>query len=145
MGAYRVSGDGFSGTVLGSDRSKGRFYWLRGGAATDDVQQVVVRQTPIDVLALGLVEPIPKARTMYLSADGVLPMVYLQGFAAKRVRVALNRDGLGERLAEEAGEELPQVKQMQPEAVDWVESLRVGRARSIRAGVQGRANTTQLE
>jgi hypothetical protein len=84
-------------------------------------------------------------RTMYLSADGVLPLAYLRGFAAKRVRVAMNRDPLGERLAQEAGEELPQVKQMQPEAVDWVESLRVGRARSIRAGVQGRANTTQLE
>jgi hypothetical protein len=69
----------------------------------------------------------------------VLPLVYLRGFAAKRVRVAMNRDALGERLAQEAREELHQVKQMQPEAVDWVESLRVGRARSIRNAVQGRS------
>jgi hypothetical protein len=144
-GAYRLSQDGFSGTILGSDRSKGRFYWLRGGAATDAVQQVVVGQTPIDVLALGLIEPMPKVRTIYLSADGVLPLGYLQGFAAKRVRVAMNRDALGERLAQEAREELPQVKQMQPEGVDWVESLRVGRARSIRAGMQGRSDPTEQQ
>jgi Plasmid recombination enzyme len=141
-GAYRLSREGFSGTMLGSDRAKGQFYWLRGGAATDVVQQVVVGQTPIDVLALGLAEPLPKVRTMYLSADGVLPLAYLRGFAAKRVRMAMNRDELGERLAQEAREELPQVKQMQPEGVDWVKSLRVARARSIRDAVQGRS---QLE
>jgi hypothetical protein len=144
-GAYRVSGDGFSGTLLGSDRAKGRFYWLRGGAATDEVQQVVVGQTPIDVLALGLMEPMPKVRTMYLSADGVLPLAYLRGFAAKRVRVAMNRDALGERLAQEAREELPQVKQMQSESVDWVESLRVERARSVKDAVQGRSKDAQME
>jgi hypothetical protein len=142
-GAYRVSEDGFSGTLLGSDRAKGRFYWLRGGAATDAVQQVVVGQTPIDVLALGLMEPMPKVRTMYLSANGVLPLGYLRGFVAKRVRVAMNRDALGERLAQEAREGLPQVKQMQPEGVDWVESLQVGRARSIRDAVQGRSVPTE--
>jgi hypothetical protein len=131
-GAYRLSRDGFSGTLLGSDRAKGRFYWLRGGVATDVVQQVVVGQTPIDALALALIEPMPKVRTMYLSADGVLPLAYLQGFVAKRVRVAMNRDALGERLAQEAREELPQVKQVVPEQEDWVESLRVGRARSVR-------------
>jgi Plasmid recombination enzyme len=142
-GAYRLSGDGFSGTMLGSDRAKGRFYWLRGGTATDAVQQVVVGQTPIDVLALGLMEPMPKVRTMYLSADGVLPLAYLREFAAKRVRVAMNRDALGERLAQEAREGLPQVKQMQPEGLDWVESLRMGMARSIRAGVQRRSGPTE--
>jgi hypothetical protein len=143
-GAYRVSGDGFGGTMLGSDRAKGRFYWLRGGAATDAVQQVVVGQTPIDVLALGLMEPMPKVRTMYLSADGVLPLVYLRGFVAKRVRVAMNRDALGERLAQEAREGLPQVKQMQPEGLDWVESLRVGMARSIRQQMRD-VRPSQLE
>jgi hypothetical protein len=136
-GAYRVSGDGFSGTMLGSDRAKGQFYCLRGGDATDAVQQVVVGQTPIDVLALGLMEPMPKVRTMYLSADGVLPLAYLRGFAAKRVRVAMNRDEIGERLAQEAREELPQVKQMLPEQGDWVESLRVERVRSIKHKVLG--------
>ncbi len=148
-GAYRLSEDGFSGTLLGSDRTKGRFYWLRGGAATDAVQQVVVGQTPIDVLALGLRSPMPKVRTMYLSADGVLPLAYLRGFAAKRVRVAMNRDALGERLAQEAREGLPQVKQMQPEGMDWVESLRVARARSVkdavRDAVQGRSKDAQME
>jgi Plasmid recombination enzyme len=143
-GAYRVSGDGFGGTLLGSDRSKGRFYWLRGGAATDEVQQVVVGQTPIDALALGLMEPMPKVRTMYLSADGVLPLAYLRGFAAKRVRVAMNRDAMGKRLTQEAREELPQVKQMQPEGVDWVESLRVARARSIQQQI-GDIRPSQLE
>jgi hypothetical protein len=107
------------------------------------VQQVVVGQTPIDVLALGLMEPMPKVRTMYLSADGVLPLAYLRGFAAKRVRVAMNRDALGEQLTQEAREGLPQVKQMQPEGLDWVESLRVGRARSVRDAVQGRSELTE--
>jgi hypothetical protein len=144
-GAYRLSGDGFGGTLLGSDRSKGRFYWLRGGVATDAVQQVVVGQTPIDVLALGLMEPMPKVRTMYLSADGALPLAYLRVVAAKRVRVAMNRDALGERLAQEAREGLPQVKQMQPEGVDWVESLRVGMARSVKDAVQGRSKDAQME
>jgi hypothetical protein len=144
-GAYRLSGDGSGGTMLGSDLTKGRFYWLRGGVATDAVQQVVVGQTPIDVLALGLMEPMPKVRTMYLSADGVLPLGYLRGFAAKRVRVAMNRDALGERLVQESREGLPQVKQMQPEGVDWVENLRVGRERSIRDALQGRSKDAQME
>jgi Plasmid recombination enzyme len=144
-GACRLSGDGSGGTMLGSDLAKGRFYWLRGGDATDAVQQVVVGQTPIDVLALGLMEPLPKVRTMYLSADGVLPLAYLREFAAKRVRVAMNRDTLGERLTQEAREELPQVKQMQPEGVNWVESLRVARARSVRQLVQEHIKDAQLE
>jgi uncharacterized membrane protein len=109
------------------------------------VQQVVVGQTPIDVLALGLAEPMPKVRTMYLSADGVLPLAYLRGFAAKRVRVAMNRDAVGERLAQEAREALPQVKQMQPEGMDWVESLRVARARSIQQQIRGELEGRQLE
>jgi hypothetical protein len=144
-GAYRVSGDDFSGTMLSSDRAKGRFYWRRGGTVTDDVQQVVVGQTPIDVLALGLMGPMPKVRTMYLSADGVVLLAYLRGLAAKRVRVAMNRGEIGERLAQEARKELPQVKQMQPEQGDWVESLRVVRARSVRDTVQGRSKDAQLE
>jgi hypothetical protein len=143
-GAYRLSREGWSGTVLGSDRIKGRFYWLRGGKPTDAVQQVVVGQTPIDVLALGLSSPMPKVRTIYLSADGVLPLAYLQGFAAKRVRVAMNRDTLGERLAQEAREGLPQVKQMQPEGVDWVESLRMGRERAIKRQIRD-VRPSQLE
>jgi DNA-binding TFAR19-related protein (PDSD5 family) len=48
-------------------------------------------------------------------------------------------------LAQEAREGLPQVKQMQPEGVDWVESLRVGMARSVRDAVQGRVKDAQLE
>jgi hypothetical protein len=144
-GAYRLSRDGFSGTLLGSDRAKGRFYWLRGGEPTDAVQQVVVGQTPIDALALGLSSPMPKERTMYVSADGVLPLAYLRGSSPKWVRVAMNRDGVGERLAQEAREGLPQVKQMQPEGVDWVESLAVGRARSVRDAVRGRSKDAQME
>jgi Plasmid recombination enzyme len=142
-GAYRLSRDGFSGTLLGSDRAKGRFYWLRGGAATDAVQQVVVGQTPIDTLAVGLMEPMPKERTMYLSADGVLPLEYLQGFSPKRVRALMNREQVGQRLAEEVREKLPQVRQVVPEQEDWVESLRVGRARSVRDVVQGRSEPTE--
>ncbi len=144
-GAYRLSGDGFSGTMLGSDRAKGRFYWLRGGDATDEVQQVVVGQTPIDVLALGLMGPMTKVRTMYLSADGVLPLAYLQGFAAKRVRVAMNRDAVGERLVQEVREALPQVKEMQPEQVNWVENLQVARKMLIKQRLKGPEKGEQLE
>jgi Plasmid recombination enzyme len=137
-GAHRLNADLFSGPMLGSDMNKGRFYWLRGGLATDVVQRVVVGQTPMDALALGLLEPLPKVRTMYLAADGELPLEYLQGFPAKRVTLAMNRDALGEQLAQEAREEMPQVEQTQPEGVDWVESLRVGRAQSVRQLVKGR-------
>jgi DNA-binding TFAR19-related protein (PDSD5 family) len=57
----------------------------------------------------------------------------------------MNRDTLGERLTQEAREELPQVKQMQPEGVNWVESLRVARARSVRQLVQEHIKDAQLE
>ncbi len=144
-GAYRLSQDGFTGTMLGSDRTKGRFYWLRGGAATDAVQQVVVGQTPINVLALGLMEPLPKVRTIYVSADGVLPLAYLRGFAPKWVRMALNRDAIGARLAQEVREELPQVKQTQPEQADWIVSLQVARARAVRQGLKRQSRIGSLE
>jgi hypothetical protein len=144
-GAYRLSRDGFSGTLLGSDRAKGRFYWLRGGAATDAVQQVVVGQTPIDALAIGLIEPLPKVRTMYLSADGTLPLAYLQGLAAKQVRVALNRDAVGQQLAEVMREGLPKVKVVWPEQVGWMESLRMGRERAVRQGLKEQAKETHAK
>ncbi len=109
-GAYRLSRTGFSGTMLGSDRAKGRFYWLRGGQADDAVQRVVVGQTPIYVLAIGLMQPEPPVRTLYLSADGALPIAYLQGFGAKQVVVMVNRDAGGDRLREQAQRALPEVR-----------------------------------
>jgi hypothetical protein len=130
-GANRQSGDRFSGTVLGSDRGKGRFYCLLGGAPTDEVQRVIVGQTPVDVVAIGVMEAMPAKRTMYLSADGVLPTAFLQGFSPEQVRVARNRDELGQRVAEEAREGLPRVRQVMPEEEDWVRSLRAVQGRSI--------------
>jgi hypothetical protein len=130
-GANRQSGDCFSGTVLGSDRGKGRFYCLLGGAPTDEVQRVIVGQTPVDVVAIGVMEGIPEKRTMYLSADGVLPIEFLQGFSPEQVRVAMNRNELGQRLAQEVREGLPQVRQVMPEEEDWVRTLRAVQGRSI--------------
>jgi Plasmid recombination enzyme len=144
-GAYVQSGDQFSGTVLGSDRGRGRFYWLRGGEAEDRVQQVVVGQTPMDVLAIGVMLPEPTVKTMYLSADGVLPMEYLKGFSPERVRVGINRDEMGWHLAQQAREELPEVRQVQSDEADWVESLRVAQARSIQQQMKGRSQSRQLE
>jgi hypothetical protein len=135
-GAYRQSGDQFSGTVLGSDRGRGRFYWLRGGEAEDRVQQVVVGQTPMDVLAIGVMLPEPTVKTMYLSADGLLPTEYLQTFSHERVRVGLNRDEMGWHLAQQAREELPQVRQVQPSEADWVESLQRERQAEIQRQLQ---------
>jgi Plasmid recombination enzyme len=135
-GAYRQSGDSFSGTVLGSDRGRGRFYCLLGGELTGEVERVVVAQRPIDALALGMMEGMPEQRTMYLSADGALPMAFLQQFPADRVRVAMNRDEVGRRLAEEAKEALPDVRQVMPEQGDWVERMRVVQARSIQRQMQ---------
>jgi hypothetical protein len=63
-------------------------------------------------VAIGVMEGMPEKRTMYLSADGVLPIEFLQGFSPEQVRVAMNRDEMGQRLAEEAREELPQVRQV---------------------------------
>jgi Plasmid recombination enzyme len=135
-GAYRQSGDSFSGTVLGSDRGKGRFYCLLGGTPTDEVKRVIVGQTPMDVVAIGVMEAMPAKRTMYLSADGVLPTAFLQGFSPEQVRVAMNRDELGQRLTQEAREELPQVRQVMPEEEDWVRSLRAVQGRSIQQQMQ---------
>jgi hypothetical protein len=77
-GANRQSGDRFSGTVLGSDRGKGRFYCLLGGEPTGKVERVILAQTPIDAVTIGVMEAMPEKRTMYLSADGVLPTAFLQ-------------------------------------------------------------------
>jgi hypothetical protein len=135
-GAYRQSGDQFSGTVLGSDRGRGRFYCLLGGDLTGEVQRVIVAQTPIDAVAIGVMEHMPERRTMYLSADGVIPVEYLQGFSHERVIVAMNQNGVGQRLAQEAREELPQVRQVVPEQPDWVQTLQVEQARSIQQQMQ---------
>jgi hypothetical protein len=122
--------------VLGSDRGKGRFYCLLGGVPTDEVQRVIVGQTPMDAVAIGVMEAMPEKRTMYLSADGVLPTAFLQGFSPEQVRVAMNRDELGQRLAETARVELPQVRQVMPEDEDWVRTLRAVQGRSIQQQMQ---------
>jgi hypothetical protein len=36
---------------------------------------VILVQTPIDAVAIGVMEGMPEKQTMYLSADGVLPGV----------------------------------------------------------------------
>jgi Plasmid recombination enzyme len=138
-GAGRLRDLRFNSTVSGSDLAQGRFYWLRGGAATDPVQRVVVAQTPVDALALGLLEPLPQVRTMYLAVDGELPIGYLQGFPAKRVTVALNQDELGQRLAQQARQELPQVRQMQPEQMDWIRALQVEQRRAIQQKIKAQS------
>jgi hypothetical protein len=55
-------------------------------------------------VAIGVMEGMPEKRTMYLSADGVLPIEFLQGFSPEQ--------------------ELPQVRQVMPEEEDWVRTLR---------------------
>jgi hypothetical protein len=104
---------------------------LLGGELGGEVERVVVAQSQIDAMAIGVIEAMPAKRTMYLSADGVLPTEFLQGFSLEQVRVAVNRDELGQRLAEEARVELPQVRQVMPEEEDWVRSLRAVQGRSI--------------
>ncbi len=137
-GAYRLREGGFSGTMLGSDRAKGRFYWLRGGQADDAVQRVVVGQTPIDVLAIGLMQPEPPVRTLYLSADGALPIEYLQGFGAKQVVVMVNRDAGGDRLREQAQRALPAVRCQQSGQRDWLEDLQVMHQMAIQQRLQSK-------
>jgi hypothetical protein len=76
------------------------------------VERVILAQTPVDAMAIGVMEAMPAKRTMYLSADVVLPTAFLQGFSPEQTRVAMNRDELGQRLAEEAREGLPNVRQV---------------------------------
>jgi hypothetical protein len=83
-----------------------------GGEPTGKVERVILAQTPVDAMAIGVMEAMPAKRTMYLSADGVLPTAFLQGFSPEQTRVAMNRDELGQRLAEEAREGLPNVRQV---------------------------------
>jgi hypothetical protein len=144
-GAYVQRKDGVGEMALGSEPRLGRFYWLRGGKAGDQVQRLVVGQTPLDALALGLMQTEPKARTMYLSADGVLPVEYLQSVSPKCVRVAMNQGVAGQQLTQKAREELPQVKQMSPEQQDWIGSLSVSRERVIKAQLSRRSTYTQIE
>jgi hypothetical protein len=144
-GAYVQRKEGVGEMVLGSEPRLGRFYWLRGGKAGDRVQRVVVGQTPLDALALGLMQAEPKVRTMYLSADGVLPLDYLRGVATGQIRVAMNRDEQGEQLRLEAKESLPHVKQVQPTKVDWIESLRSERESVIRQLIERQRGISQLE
>jgi hypothetical protein len=130
-GAYVHRQKGVSEMVLGSEPSLGRFYWLRGGKAIDRVQRVVVGQTPLDALAIGLMKAEPKVRTMYLSADGALPIEYLRSFSAKQIRMAFNQDAMGQQLAAQARVELPDVKHIHPEQANWVQSLQVVRRREL--------------
>jgi hypothetical protein len=106
---------------------------LLGGELGGEVERVILAQTPMDAVAIGVMEGMPEKRTMYLSADGVLPTEFLQDFSPGQVRVAMNRDELGQRLALEAREGLPQVRQVMPEEEDWVRSLRAVQGRSIQA------------
>jgi hypothetical protein len=82
------------------------------------VQRVVVGQTPLDALAIELMQAEPKVRTMYLSVDGVLPIEYLRSFPAKQVRMAFEQGEMGQRLAAQARVELPQVQHIQPAEAD---------------------------
>jgi hypothetical protein len=97
---------------------------------------VILVQTPIDAVEIGVMEVMPEKRTMYLSADGVLPTEFLQGFSPGQVRVAMNRNEVGRRLAQEAREDLPQVRQVMPEEEDWVRTLRAVQGRSIQQQMQ---------
>jgi hypothetical protein len=54
----------------------------------------------------------------------------------------MNRNELGQRLAQEAREELSQVGQVMPEEEDWVRTLRAVQGRSIQQQMRGRS---QLE
>jgi Plasmid recombination enzyme len=135
-GAYRQNGDSFSGTVLGSDRERGRFYWLRGGQPEDAVKQVVVGQTPMDAVAIGVMRPVPAVKTMYLSVDGVMPTEYLRECAPNKVTVAMNQDELGQHLVRQAQEELSQVRQIRPKQVDWMEELKRDRQLLIQRQLQ---------
>jgi hypothetical protein len=56
-----------------------------------------VAQLLIEALAIGVMEAKPEKRTMYLSADGMLPIAFLQGFSPESVRVVLNWDETGRR------------------------------------------------
>jgi hypothetical protein len=135
-GAYVHRQKGVSEMVLGSEPSLGRFYWLRGGQPGDAVQQVVVGQTPIDVLAIGVMRPAPKIKTMYLSVDGVMPTEYLLEYAPSKVTIGMNQDELGQRLVQQAQAELPQVRQISPKQVDWVKELRIDRQLVIQRQLQ---------
>lgn len=140
-GAYVQRQKGVSEMALGSEPRLGRFYWLRGGKAGDRVQRVVVGQTSLDALAIGLMQAEPKVRTMYLSADGVLPIEYLRSFPAKQVRMAFNQDMIGKALAKQASMEFPKIKQLQTDQDNWLHSLQVARQKAIQQHLLGKARS----
>ncbi|MBF2078912.1 MAG: plasmid recombination protein [Synechococcales cyanobacterium T60_A2020_003] len=135
-GAYVMSGDAFSGSVLVSDLSRGRFYWLRGGEPDDAVKRVVVGQSPADMLAIGVMDNSPQEKTMYLSADGCLPTPFLQSFEPEQITLRLNRDVQGQNLARQAQELLPDVRQVVAPQADWFRHLQQVRQADIQRQLQ---------
>ncbi|MBE9030468.1 hypothetical protein IQ266_12075 [filamentous cyanobacterium LEGE 11480] len=73
---------------------------------------------------------------MYLSIDGVLPIDYLQSLEPERVKLALNRDPIGQNLARQAQVELPQIEQIPPSQIDWLNTLQVERQKIISQQLQ---------
>jgi hypothetical protein len=76
------------------------------------------------------------SRTMYLSADGAIPVEYLQSFPSERVMLAMNQDEVGQRMGLEIRETLPQVRQLMLEQADWVKTLQMEKVQSIRQQLQ---------
>jgi hypothetical protein len=123
-----TQGEPFHGLATGSAREAG-YFWLRRG--TDDVQRVVVVESPIDALSLAALEREKAGElptTVYLSTDGsgAIPIEALQQVIAAggQVLVAFDADGAGEKLAWRVAEAVPGVRRMVPViGKDWNDRL----------------------
>jgi Toprim-like/Protein of unknown function (DUF3991) len=123
-----TQGEPFHGLAPGSAREAG-YFWLRRG--TDDVQRVVLVESPIDALSLAALErekteDLPT--TVYLSTDGsgAIPTEALQQVIAAggQVLVAFDADGAGEKMAWRVAEAVPGVRRMVPAVgKDWNDRL----------------------
>lgn len=116
------------GYALGTKRTLGWFYIHLGGKSTDETQKVVLCKSPIDALSYAMLQfqklgGMPARRTMYLAADSIrsLPLEFLRDIP--EVIAAYGNSNVGNQMARDIKELLPQAKLTQPTGFDWNQQL----------------------
>jgi hypothetical protein len=113
----------FKGLAPGTRRSQGWFYTVAGGRGQDPIQRVVLTESAIDSLSYQTLHS-PETKTLYLSTDGAgfVPVEQLQRIP--QITIALDRDPVGEAMAEQLLEDLPKANRQIPSHKDWNEDLK---------------------
>lgn len=134
----RGEDNSFMGYALGTKRTLGWFYFHLGGKATDEIHSCVLCKSPIDALSCAAIKlaansGMPQMRTMFLAVDSPksLPLDFLKKVRA--ITAAYGNDDAGRSMAQAIKKLLPQITDVQPQAVDWnAELLEYSRQEKMR-------------